>query len=352
MFTFSITAAAGSSNTAPVGWDPGLQNVKNLGHVSNFGGHKVQDFLTNRNKQQKQQVAAAAAATAADTSYSADGTDYGDGGGGNKRHRQHSRRPSSEGGDVISERRAKGAPLGAAKKANSDTEDGHENSDSPFGPIVPINSSDYQDTFRCQFYNKTLCTLSNGREGCGESAIVCSSHGALSNVNPLDSPALCYALWSNTSDGIVVTYKGCWIGQASACSPNANDVCLERGAPKTHLSLLFCCCAGSLCNSEVQHIPPAEPNHPPEAGESSINQRNGEYLFFCCCCTFFLLRTLVERFLQRLDIFNYPKSNDRLVSLAALAPCHPPHPHDLLLCVCVCILIPIESGVVGVHGAR
>lgn len=245
----------------------------------------MQDYLNNKQKQKQQEQAAATTETVENNNNNnneAVRIDYGDGGGGaSTRHRQRARRPEfSEG----SERRGKVVSSVSNKKASIDTEDGRQSSDNPFGPIVPINSSDYQDAFRCQFYNKTLCTLSNGREGCGESAIVCSSHGT--NVNPSDSPALCYALWSNTSEGIAVTYKGCWIGQASGCASNARDVCLERGAPKTHLSLLFCCCTGSLCNSEVQHIPSADSNHSPEAGRSEIDPPNGKH-FLCLCYMFY-----------------------------------------------------------------
>jgi len=97
---------------------------------------------------------------------------------------------------------------------------------------------------QCASYNETLC--SKDSRLCEETVINCNE----ANNNQVKH---CYVLWQNTSSGIKVNSKGCWIG-GSEYSCADIDECIERN-PLQKKGMYFCCCSQQLCNQQFYYQP-------------------------------------------------------------------------------------------------
>ncbi|XP_065304494.2 activin receptor type-2B isoform X1 [Dermacentor albipictus] len=99
---------------------------------------------------------------------------------------------------------------------------------------------------RCEYYNETLCQGSPGADGlplpgCNGSEECRPGENEKGN--------LCYVLWQNNSGVLSVKLKGCWVGNNHDCSKSQH--CAEtRREPS--VQLLFCCCEGDLCNTNLK----------------------------------------------------------------------------------------------------
>lgn len=99
---------------------------------------------------------------------------------------------------------------------------------------------------RCEYYNETLCQGPPGPDG----APLPGCNGS-EECKPGENEKgnLCYVLWQNTSGSLSIKLKGCWVGNNHECSQSKH--CAEtRREPS--VQLLFCCCEGDLCNSNLK----------------------------------------------------------------------------------------------------
>jgi len=105
------------------------------------------------------------------------------------------------------------------------------------------------EVITCEVYNDTVCEHNPDDPHC-RGTQECQPREP-------DKPALCYALWQNTSThGFVPKLKGCWVGSINNCVEKSR--CVEtRKDPKKQL--FFCCCEDQLCNRNITHIPDNEP---------------------------------------------------------------------------------------------
>ncbi|KAK7466809.1 hypothetical protein BaRGS_00037076 [Batillaria attramentaria] len=56
---------------------------------------------------------------------------------------------------------------------------------------------------------------------------------------------LCYASWRNSTEGIQIVMKGCWMGEESCFGQRQ---CIQRDPIR---SVYFCCCEGDFCNRNI-----------------------------------------------------------------------------------------------------
>ncbi|XP_064471283.1 activin receptor type-2B-like [Ornithodoros turicata] len=96
---------------------------------------------------------------------------------------------------------------------------------------------------RCEYYNETLCTsTSNGSVPAGCRGTEECKPGENEKGN------LCYVLWQNSSSSLSIKLKGCWVGNNHECSKGKHCVETRR---EPGVQLLFCCCEGDMCNTNL-----------------------------------------------------------------------------------------------------
>ncbi|XP_023224669.1 activin receptor type-2A-like [Centruroides sculpturatus] len=95
----------------------------------------------------------------------------------------------------------------------------------------------------CEYYNETLCNSNSLGLGCNGTEECKPNEDIKKN--------LCYILWQNSSDGLSIKLKGCWVGNHRDCS--SETPCMETRR-ESKLQLFFCCCEGDLC---TRHMNPS-----------------------------------------------------------------------------------------------
>ncbi|XP_077483416.1 activin A receptor type 2 punt isoform X1 [Amblyomma americanum] len=114
---------------------------------------------------------------------------------------------------------------------------------SPVSPDRPPPSP-----MRCEYYNETLCQGSPGGDG---SPLPGCNGSEECRPGENEKGNLCYVLWQNNSGVLSVKLKGCWVGNNHDCSRSGH--CSEtRREPS--VQLLFCCCEGDLCNTNLKPL--------------------------------------------------------------------------------------------------
>lgn len=99
---------------------------------------------------------------------------------------------------------------------------------------------------RCEYYNETLCQGSPGGDG---SPLPGCNGSEECRPGENEKGNLCYVLWQNNSGVLSVKLKGCWVGNNHECSRSQHCAVTRR---ELGVQLLFCCCEGDLCNTNLK----------------------------------------------------------------------------------------------------
>ena len=62
----------------------------------------------------------------------------------------------------------------------------------------------------------------------------------------------CYSLWKNSSGVIDFRKKGCWPSKTCPARKDNQKECV--GHYNSHSVLYFCCCLGSMCNTNISNV--------------------------------------------------------------------------------------------------
>ncbi|XP_077996714.1 activin receptor type-2A-like [Glandiceps talaboti] len=115
-----------------------------------------------------------------------------------------------------------------------------------------INEEEKVERKVCVYHEYLACD--SGNTSACNSTQVCK-------VDSEETVHHCYSLWQNDSGIISFRHRGCW---------TPGDVCISDTcvADSIDNGLFFCCCQGSLCNSDISFVPVVTVSPPTPTGEA------------------------------------------------------------------------------------
>ncbi|XP_026823460.1 activin receptor type-2B isoform X1 [Rhopalosiphum maidis] len=99
------------------------------------------------------------------------------------------------------------------------------------------------DETKCHYYNQTICDNSQNEKSCTSAIQNCKA-------GENDKPSYCYAVWTNDTktNKLEIKLKGCFLNNVECQGQNQ---CKDKKEEIKPNGLMFCCCEGDYCNSEI-----------------------------------------------------------------------------------------------------
>ncbi|XP_022253371.1 activin receptor type-2B-like isoform X2 [Limulus polyphemus] len=109
---------------------------------------------------------------------------------------------------------------------------------------LAVRATTVSNSMNCEYYNETACK--NSRFGVG-----CNGTEDCKSLSP-DKGNQCYILWQIKPEGFSIKLKGCWVGNKHDCTTGSQCTKTQKDP---NINLLFCCCEGDMCNSNITRVP-------------------------------------------------------------------------------------------------